>query len=98
MPYLCGMPFRLVHKQHYSYISNTTLNLKVKVIDLSEQPFQASVGKMDFYYMDGSLQYAFETEYDPAKLEDVTEALLWFADNQNFPNSNFSLLDPRSTH
>ncbi|WP_342645022.1 hypothetical protein [Mucilaginibacter sp. CSA2-8R] len=90
------MAFYLVHAQNKTYIANPDVNLQVDVYDLSNEQFEPTPGRMDFYCHESGRAFAFETDLNRAELEDVTAALLWFGAYVGLPEVKVLMANPMS--
>jgi hypothetical protein len=98
MPYICDMSaaFYLVHRNTQTFITCPALGLRIDVYNLEKELFMPTAGRLDFYGVTPVACYAFETEIPKLpNLDSITAALQWYAAYVQYPDMEFSLLDPR---
>jgi hypothetical protein len=77
-------------------IRSTNSDLQIRIYQLENEPFKASQHMLTFYGEDHGSYLAFEAEDKHELLPELTAALTWYATYIDFPNTSFTINDPRT--
>lgn len=68
----------------------------ITVYCLEDVPFKADNDKLVFYGDDHGSYFAFETEYSPEIVDEISAAITWYAKNKlDYPQMELMIEDPR---